>query len=63
MPTCKVQGQIYYRVGSLLPMPDAQYKCLHIYFMGNTDEKIKHQCLYCAGTKRKIFVALQTLFD
>lgn len=26
MPTSKIQGQIYHRVGSLLPVPDAEHK-------------------------------------
>lgn len=63
MPTRKVQAQIYYRAGSLLPMSDIQHKFLHIYFMGNTDEQIEQQCRYYASTKREIVAALQTLFD
>ena len=39
MPTLKVQGQIYHRAGSLLPLPDADHKFLQVYFMGNTDEQ------------------------
>ena len=38
MPTFNVQGQIYHRAGSLLPLPNADHKFLQIYFMGNTDE-------------------------
>jgi len=28
MPTFKVQGQSYHRAGSLLPLPDADHKCI-----------------------------------
>ncbi|XP_018790270.1 PREDICTED: uncharacterized protein LOC108969797 [Bactrocera latifrons] len=38
MPTFKVQGQIYHRAGSLLPVSDSNYKYLQIYFMGNSQE-------------------------
>lgn len=63
MPTFKVQGQIYHRTGSLLPMPDAEHKFLQIYFMGNTDDQIDQRCRYNTGTKREIVSELQTLFD
>ncbi|XP_046865507.1 uncharacterized protein LOC124459827 isoform X2 [Drosophila willistoni] len=32
--TFKIKGQIYHKVGSLLPMPNEPYKFLQIYFMG-----------------------------
>ncbi|XP_037915252.1 uncharacterized protein LOC119654162 [Hermetia illucens] len=37
MPTFKIQGQIYHLLGTLLPVPDAHYQFLQIYFMGNSD--------------------------
>jgi len=49
--------------GSLLPLPDADHKYLHIYFIGNTDEEIDQRCHFNTGTKREIVAALQTLFD
>ena len=63
MPTFKVQGQIYHRAGSLLPLPDADHKFLQIYFMGNTDEQIDQRCRFNTNTKRDIVAALQTFFD
>lgn len=63
MPTFKVQGQIYHRAGSLLPLPDEEHKFLQIYFMGNTDEQIDQRCRFNTGTRREIVAALQTLFD
>jgi len=52
MATFKVQGQIYHRAGSLLPLPDADHKFLQIYFMGNTDEQIDHHSRFNTGIKR-----------
>jgi hypothetical protein len=63
MPTFKVQGQIYHRAGSLLPVPDADHQFLQIYFMENTDEQIDQRCRFHAGSEREIVAALQTLFD
>ncbi|XP_024874095.1 uncharacterized protein LOC112456045, partial [Temnothorax curvispinosus] len=63
MPTFKVQGQIYHRAGSLLPMPDADYKFLQIYFMGTSDEQVHQRCRFNSGTNPEIVVALQNLFD
>ncbi|CAG5115735.1 unnamed protein product, partial [Candidula unifasciata] len=63
MPTFKVQGQIYHRAGSLLPLPDADYKFLQIYFMGNIDQQINQRCRFNKGTQRDIVAALQNLFD
>ena len=36
--TFKIQGQVYHRIGSLLPMPDADPKFLQIYFMGDEEQ-------------------------
>ncbi|XP_071629550.1 LOW QUALITY PROTEIN: uncharacterized protein [Temnothorax longispinosus] len=63
MPTFKVQGQIYHRAGSLLPMPDADYKFLQIYFMGTSDEQVHQRCRFNSCTNPEIVVALQNLFD
>lgn len=35
--TFKIKGQIYHKVGSLLPMPNEPHKFLQIYFMGGED--------------------------
>jgi len=63
MQTFKKQGQIYHRAGSLLPLSDANYKFLKIYFMRNNDNQIDQRCQFNTGTKRDIVAALQTLFD
>ncbi|GIY77822.1 hypothetical protein CDAR_370201 [Caerostris darwini] len=37
--TFKIKGQVFHKVGSLLPMPDESYKFLQIYFMGGEDSE------------------------
>lgn len=63
MPTFKVQGQIYHRIGSLLPSNNSDLKFLQIYFMGNKDEKISHRLKISSSTKPEIIEALQTIFE
>ncbi|CAG9764524.1 unnamed protein product [Ceutorhynchus assimilis] len=63
MPTFKIQGQIYHRAGSLLPLPNEEHKFLQIYFMGDADEQIDQRCRFNVGTKREVVAALQTWFD
>ncbi|GFT39858.1 helitron_like_N domain-containing protein, partial [Nephila pilipes] len=35
--TFKIRGQVYHKIGSLLPMPNEPHKFLQIYFMGGED--------------------------
>ncbi|XP_023224699.1 uncharacterized protein LOC111625712 [Centruroides sculpturatus] len=35
--TFKIRGQVYHKMGSLLPMPNEPHKFLQIYFMGGED--------------------------
>lgn len=37
--TFKIKGQVYHKVGSLLPMPNESHKFLQIYFMGGEDSE------------------------
>jgi len=37
--TFKIKGQVYHRVGSLLPMPNEPHTFLQIYFMGGEDSE------------------------
>jgi hypothetical protein len=59
MPTFKVQGQIYHRVGSLLPTSDADPQFLQIYFMGDAAAEAKHRCSRVPGTRLDIVTQLQ----
>lgn len=44
--TFKVQGQVYHRIGSLMPMPDEIPKYLQIYFMGSEDDRVDTRCTH-----------------
>lgn len=61
MPTFKVQGQIYHKIGSLLPVPDQDTKFLQIYFMGNEDEEINQRCAAIPGARRAIVADIQRM--
>ncbi|CAG9827410.1 unnamed protein product [Diabrotica balteata] len=37
--TFKIRGQVYHKMGSLLPMPNEPHKFLQIYFMGGEDSE------------------------
>lgn len=57
----QIQGQIYHRTGSLLPVPDEDYKFLQIYFMGNSAREVDQRCAH-NSVKRSIVEQLQTFF-
>lgn len=61
MPTFKIQGQIYHRIGSLLPLPDVESKFLQIYFIGDKESEISQRCAVSQGTKREIISSLRTM--
>jgi hypothetical protein len=44
--TFKIKGQIYHKVGSLLPMANEPHKFLQIYFMGGEDARVDAHCGY-----------------
>ena len=54
MPTFKVQGQVYHRVGSLLPPSDGEHKFLQIYFMGDERLEARQRCNNIPGTHRDV---------
>lgn len=62
MPTFKIQGQLYHRIGSLLPLPDEDSKFLQIYFMGDDEKETNQRCSINQGMKREIISNLQSLF-
>ena len=61
MPTFKVQGQVYHRVGSLLPPSDGQHKFLQIYFMGDERLEARQRCNNIPGTHQDIVTELQQM--
>ncbi|GBP21595.1 hypothetical protein EVAR_9780_1 [Eumeta japonica] len=62
MPTFKVQGQIYHRIGSLLPVQDEDPKFLQIYFTGNEAAEADQSCAISTEVRREIVLELQTMF-
>ena len=61
MPTFRIQGQIYHKVGSLLPLPGAQPKFLQIYFMGDSDLQLDIRCNLFRDVQRGILANFQDL--
>ncbi|XP_076271642.1 uncharacterized protein LOC143203384 [Rhynchophorus ferrugineus] len=61
MPTFKIQGQIYHRAGSLLPVSDSDNKFLQIYFMGNSPQEIDLRCAHNNLVKRYFIKAPNNL--
>lgn len=63
MPTFRVQGQIYHRMGSMLPLPDEDPKFFQIYFVGQADDndQVHYRQHYNPGTKERIVAELQIM--
>lgn len=57
----KIQGQIYHRIGSLLPLPNETPKFLQIYFMGDNQLEVDQRCANFTGLRREIIGELQHL--
>jgi len=63
MPTFRVQGQIYHRIGSVLPMPNQEPRFLQIFFTGDKDMQVDSRCQLIQNVKRSIVAVFQELFD
>ncbi|GBP39660.1 hypothetical protein EVAR_25484_1 [Eumeta japonica] len=61
MPTFKVQGQIYHRIGSLLPVQDEDPESLQN-FTGNETAEADQRCTISTEVRRQIVLELQTMF-
>ncbi|XP_075451755.1 uncharacterized protein LOC142492724 [Ascaphus truei] len=59
--TFKVQGQVYHRAGSLLPLPNENPKFLQIYFMGDEEQEADQRCHYIPNIRRDIVLSLQKM--
>lgn len=57
----QIQGQIYHRAGSLLPLADANHQFLQIYFIGNENREVDQRCSIGSNTRREIIEELQGL--
>lgn len=58
----QIQGQLYHRVGSLLPFPDGDHCFLQIYFIGDDNRELDRRCIIASNAKRQIISELQTFF-
>ncbi|XP_050340837.1 uncharacterized protein LOC126767347 [Bactrocera neohumeralis] len=56
-----IQGQIHHRIGSLLPLEDAQHKFLQIYFIGNVEHQLDQRQTINTEMRRGILRDLQQL--
>ena len=61
MPTFKIQGQVYHRIGSLLPVDGQEPQFLQIYFMGNSKEEAQRRLSVVPGTRLPILRPLQDM--
>lgn len=57
----QIQGQVYHRLGSLLPFPDQSYQFLQIYFVGNSNVETNRRCDISSNLRREIVDRLQTM--
>ena len=59
MPCFKIQGQVYHRVGSLLPTTDSDPKFLQIYFIGEKNEEVDRRVRLIDNVNRNIVLKIQ----
>jgi len=60
-PTFKVCGQIYHRIGSVLPPPGNDPQFLQIYFMGDHDQEAQRRCGVIEGVRQELVTELQSM--
>ena len=63
--TFKIQGQVYHKLGSLMPMHNDEPKFLQIYFMGSDEERVAIRCQYNfieRAEERTIVEMLENIF-
>ncbi|XP_029655167.1 uncharacterized protein LOC115228835 [Octopus sinensis] len=63
MPTFKVLGQVYHRMGSLLPSEGEDFKFLQIYFIDNHEEQSNRRCLADSRLRGNIISSLQNMLQ
>ncbi|XP_062522088.1 uncharacterized protein LOC134196887 [Corticium candelabrum] len=61
MPTFKVQGQVYHRIGDMQPQSGENPEFLQIYFMGHKQEQAETRCRAVPGVKIDIILSLQEM--
>jgi hypothetical protein len=63
MPTFKIQGQVYHRIGSLQPLANEESQFLQIYFMGDQVKQAEQRCNNIPATKMQIVQPLQNMLN
>ena len=61
MPTFKIQGQVYHKIGSIYPVQNDDEKYLQIYFMGNNEDELNKRNEYFPCLRRSLLKDLQEL--
>ncbi|XP_044591373.1 uncharacterized protein LOC123269604 [Cotesia glomerata] len=61
MPTFKIQGQVYHRIGSLMASSDQQSSFLQIYFVGDDDSERDIRCGIYPGINSNLTHQLQMM--
>ncbi|XP_050675973.1 uncharacterized protein LOC126972914 [Leptidea sinapis] len=60
-PTFTIQGQVYHRIGSLLPANNEQPKSLQLYFMGDEKNEADRRCQNIQGIERDTVLKIQRM--
>nr|XP_053619327.1 uncharacterized protein LOC128680307 [Plodia interpunctella] len=60
-PTFTIQGQIYHRIGSLLPASNEEHKFLQVYFMGDEDNEADRRCQNIQGVEKETVLKIQRM--
>ncbi|GFV00553.1 ATP-dependent DNA helicase PIF1 [Trichonephila clavipes] len=63
MPTFKVQGQVYHRIGSIFPCPAEEPKFLQIYFIDSNTEQAEQRCRIVQQVKQDLVLKLQDMLQ
>ena len=61
MPTFKVKGQVYHRIGSLLPIRNENARFLQIYYIGDQQNQAQRRCDDNRETRIDILLNLQEM--
>lgn len=59
--TFTVQGQIYHRIGSILPTPDQPYSFLQVSFIGDQQAEAERRCDNIPGVSQNTVQSLQRM--
>ncbi|XP_054719277.1 uncharacterized protein LOC129228620 [Uloborus diversus] len=63
MPTFKIQGQVYHRIGSLYPAKNEQEKFLQVYFISDYQQHAERRCTNISDVKQDIVLRLQGMLQ